>query len=158
MRAGHVEEANSLLKQMEETDPKFRSVHQYLGTLYWNQGNYENALDEFRQAAISRGNEKAVKNVEAQQAALRTGGTQGLFRYQLATALAAYADQNGPSFNVASYAYLHERENVMKFLKLARQQHDFGFTDVEVAPQFSWLHSDPEFRQLVADVGLPPIQ
>ena len=156
--AGRTEEAASILKQMEVSDPNFRSAHAYLGFLYWNQGDYENALAEFREQAVSRGDEKGVKNVEQQQAALHAGGVQGLFQYQLRTALAFYGDQNGPSYNVASaYGYLHDRDNVMKFLQLARKQHDYGLADLEVAPQFRWLHSDPEYRKFVTDLGLPAL-
>jgi hypothetical protein len=28
---------------------------------------------------------------------------------------------------------------------------------MEIAPEFSWLHSDLEFRKLVTDVGLPAL-
>ncbi len=158
MWSGRTEEAASLLKQMEVADPNFRSAHAYLGFIYWNQGDYERALAEFRQQAVSRGDDKQIRNVEAEQAALRSGGAQALFECQLQNAITPYGDQNGPSYNVASaYGYLHDRDNAIRFLQLARKEHDFGLTDVEIAPQFRWLHSDPEFRKLVTDAGLPPL-
>jgi predicted Zn-dependent protease len=51
LKAGRRDEARSLLKQMEASDPNFRSSHQYLGRVYWDGGNYDAALDEFRQEA-----------------------------------------------------------------------------------------------------------
>lgn len=45
----------------------------------------------------------------------------------------------------------------MKFLEIARQRHHFGLTGVELAPEFRWLHTEPEFRQLVLDIGLPAV-
>jgi hypothetical protein len=46
----------------------------------------------------------------------------------------------------------------MKYLEVARQRHDLWLTSVEVAPEFRWLHADPEFRQLVSDLGLPALR
>lgn len=159
MRAGHIREALSLLKQMESSDPSFRSSHEYLAQAYWDEGNYPDALDEYRQEALLRGQDEAVKEVTAKQAALRTGGVQGLYQYQLANALRAYEHQTGSSFKVASaYSYLRQRDETMRYLEVARQRHDLWLTSLEVAPEFRWLHSDPEFRRLVIDLGLPALR
>ena len=156
--AGHEEEALALLKQMQASDPSFRSVHAYLGTVYWEEHNYAIALEEQHKDASIRGNDKVLRNVEAQQAALQTGGVQGLFQYRLETALQAYQQDNGSAYAVASsYGYLKKRDEVMKYLQLARQSHDLGLTDVELARELGWLHSDPEFRKLVIDIGFPPL-
>jgi hypothetical protein len=87
---------------MEVADPNFRSSHQYLGRVYWDEGNYDAALDEFREEAALRGNEAAVKDVSARQQALRTGGVQALFEYQLIAALRSYEHENGSAVSVAS--------------------------------------------------------
>jgi Tfp pilus assembly protein PilF len=156
--AGRTDDAFALLKQMEAADPNFRSAHQYLAAVYWEQANYEAALAEFKKEAILRGNDDAVKQVEAQQTALRTGGIQGLFQFRLATALQSYEHENGSAFAVAVvYGHLQKREEALKYLELARQQHDIGLTDVEFAPELRWLHSDPEFRKLVTDIGMPAL-
>jgi hypothetical protein len=46
----------------------------------------------------------------------------------------------------------------MKYLEAARQRHDLWLTSLEVAPEFRWLHADPEFRQLVIGLGLPALR
>jgi Tfp pilus assembly protein PilF len=158
LEAGHRDEARSLLQQMEASDPNFRSSHQYLGRVYWDGDNYEAALDEFRKEASLRGNEAAVKAVLARQQALRTGGVQGLFEYQLTAALRSYQHENGSAVNVASaYGELRQRDETLKFLEVARQRHDLGLSAVEAAPEFRWLHSDPQFRRLMTETGLPPL-
>jgi hypothetical protein len=43
----------------------------------------------------------------------------------------------------------------MKFLAVARQR--LWLPSVEIAPEFRWLHADPEFRQLVVELGLPAV-
>lgn len=158
LNAGRPEEALALLKQMETADPSFRSAHAYLGVVNWEQGDYVTALEEYRKEASLRGEDRSVKNIDAQQAALQTGGVRGLFQYRLAAALHAYEQEGGSAFSVASaYGYLRQRDQAMKYLQLARQRHDLGLTGLEVATELRWLHSDPEFRQLVVDVGLPPV-
>jgi hypothetical protein len=89
-----------------------------------------------------------LKDVSARQEALRAGGVQGLFEYRLATALQGYEHENGSAVNVAAaYGNLHRRDETLKFLELAHQRHDAGLTHMEIAPEFSWLHSDLEFRK-----------
>lgn len=158
LRTGRPEEAVALLKQMEASDPSFRSAHQYLGVSYWDEAQYDEALEQFRQEALLRGQDAAVMDVTAQQAALQSDGVKGLFRYRLTAALRAYEHENGSPFNVASaYSSLRQRDATMKFLEIARQRHDLELTDLELAPEFRWLHSDQEFRQLVLDLGLPAV-
>jgi len=158
MEAGHREEGVALLKQIEVSDPSFRSSHEYLGVAYWDEGNYEDALEEFRRSAVLCGQDEAVKEVTAKQESLRAGGVRGLFQYQLTAAMRAYEHANGSPFKVASaYGYLRQRDETMKFLEVARQRHDLSLTALETAPEFRWLYGDPEFRQLVTDLGLPAV-
>ncbi len=158
LRAGRREEGAALLKQMEASDPTFRSSHEYLATLYWDEGNYEDALDEFRKEALLRGADQVVQEVTVKQDALRTGGGQGLLQYQLSAALRAYEHENGTAFKVATaYGQLRQRDDTMKFLQLARQHHEAWLAYIELTPELRWLRIDPEFRQLVVDLGLPAL-
>jgi len=159
MDAGRPAEGLALLKQMEADDPSFQSVHHYLGIVYWESGDYKTALDEYRLQASIRGQNDALREIEAQQQVLQTGGVQALFKYRLETALRRYEHENGSAFDVASaYGYLHQRNEAMKYLQLAKQSHDIGLTNAEIARELNFLHSDPEFRKLVTDVGLPALR
>ena len=159
MDAGHPDEGLALLKQMETDDPGFQSVHRYLGIVYWEAGDYKAALEEYRTHASIRGQNDALRDIEAQQQALRTGGVQELFKHRLETALRRYEHENGSAVDVASaYGYLHQRDEAMKYLQLAKQSHDITLTNAELARELNFLHSDPEFRKLVADVGLPALR
>jgi len=158
LEAGRKEEARTLLMQMKASDPSFRSSHVYLGTVYWLEANYAGALEEFRTEASLRGSQAAMNDVSAQQEALRTGGVQGLLEFRLTAALRAYEHENGSATNVAlAYGNLRQRDETLKFLEVARQHHDPGLANMEAAPEFHWLHSDPEFRKLVTEIGLPAL-
>lgn len=157
--AGHPEESLALLKQMEKADPNFRSVQVYLGVVYWETGNYAAALEQYRIEASLRGKVDMVHDIEAQQRAFHDGGVQALFRYRLENALREYEHESGSAFAVASaYGYLHQHDEAMKYLQLARQTHDIGLTSVARAHEFHWLHSDPQFRKLVTDMGMPALR
>lgn len=159
MDAGHPDEALALLKQMEGDDPGFQSVHRYLGIVYWEGGDYKAALDEYKKFASLRGQNDELRDLEAQQQVLRADGVEALFKHRLETALRQFEHENGSAFDVASaYGYLHQHDEAMKYLNLAKQSHDIGLTNAEIARELNFLHSDPEFRKLVTDVGLPALQ
>jgi Tfp pilus assembly protein PilF len=152
LAAGRTEEGISLLRQIESGDPSFRSPHNYLGRAYWNQGNYEAALEEYSEEASVRGNDQAAREVKARQAALQKSGSKGLLEYDLALARRAYEQGSGSAMAVAAaYGNLHEREQVLHYIELARQRREFDLTDLALAHEFLWLHSDP------TAVGFPPL-
>ena len=46
----------------------------------------------------------------------------------------------------------------MKFVEIAYQRHDLLLTTLTANPNLQPLHQTPRFRELVAKVGLPPVQ
>jgi hypothetical protein len=66
--------------------------------------------------------------------------------------------RHGSPYSVAvAYASLHQRDEAMKYLHLARQQANPGLSSFRLKFAFRFLHSDPEFRDLVIQLGLPPV-
>lgn len=45
----------------------------------------------------------------------------------------------------------------MKYLAIAYQRHDLTLITLPIDKAFHPLHQDQKFRQLVTDIGLPPI-
>jgi hypothetical protein len=45
----------------------------------------------------------------------------------------------------------------LKYLKIAYQRHDLQLTSLTSDEELQFLHQDPEYRELVTKVGLPPI-
>lgn len=158
--AGRTEEARTLLKQMEASDPNFASAHFYLADMvYRRQGNYEAALEESHTAATLRHDTALEEQIAAEQSAYQKGGVQGLLEYQLTSARQAYERGSGSPYPLAeAYANLRQRDEAMKYLQLARQQHDPGLASLTTSFAFRYLHSDPEFRDLVTQIGLPPVR
>lgn len=154
--AGQTEEARLLLRQMEASDPDFASVHHYLAMIYGMEGNYDAWLEEKRREAAITQDASLAKETAVQQTAYNDGGVQGLHEYELAAARKAYEAGTGSPYSVAqAYARLGDREEALKYLQVARQRQDPWLAILIFDPSFHALHIDPEFRELVAQVGLP---
>ena len=64
-----------------------------------------------------------------------------------------------PADTVAqAYAALGRSTEAMKYLKIAYQRHDLLLTTLTATKEFQPMHQDAEFRDLVAKIGLPPVQ
>jgi hypothetical protein len=50
-----------------------------------------------------------------------------------------------------------DKQEALRYLKIAYDRHVDGLFQIETDPAFDNLHDEPAFRQLVADVGLPPL-
>jgi hypothetical protein len=64
----------------------------------------------------------------------------------------------GSAFDVAdAYAALGQDNDALKYLEIAYQRRDLSLTAVTTNHAFQHLHEDPQFRELVAKIGFPPI-
>jgi hypothetical protein len=57
----------------------------------------------------------------------------------------------------SAYATLGNNEEALKYLKIAYERHDLLLATLPLNISFRPLHQKQEFRELVAKVGLPPI-
>jgi len=60
-------------------------------------------------------------------------------------------------FDIASqYAYLGDKDHVLKFLEDAYEEHSPSLIFLQNEPIFDFLHAEPRYRELVKKMGLPP--
>jgi hypothetical protein len=158
--AGKTEEARTLLTQLTASQPDFIPPHRYLAeTIYFPEGNYARYFTEIGAVARLRHDENAKKNVDAEQKAYASGGTRGLFNERLAATQELFDRGAGSAFDLAAaYADLGQNNDAMKYLEIAYQRHDPLLTSLITNASFRTLRRYEEFRQLVAKVGLPPMQ
>jgi tetratricopeptide (TPR) repeat protein len=157
---GKTEEARTLLRQLTASQPDFLSPHRYLAhDIYFAEGNYAGYLAETEAVARLLHDANAKKNAEAEQKAYASGGLPGLLAERLATARRLFDQGTGSAFGVAAaYAALGQNNDAIKYLEIAYQRHDLCLTSLITNYSFRTMHKNPEFRQLVAKVGLPPPQ
>ncbi len=158
--AGKTEEARTLLMQLSASQPEFVPPHRYLAQdIYFREGNYPGYFAESGTVARLRHDAKAQRSVDLEKAAYERGGRSGLFEERLTTTLELFNRGAGSAFDVAeAYAALGQDQNALKYLEIAYQRHDLLLTTLTTNEQFQHLHQDLQFRELVAKVGLPPLQ
>jgi tetratricopeptide (TPR) repeat protein len=159
IQAGKTEEARALLTQLTTSQPDFIHPHRYLADLiYFPEGNYPGYFQEKRIVARLRHDSTAEKSIDAEKKGYNNDGLHGLLEARLRTAQDLYDRGFGSPYNVASaHAALGENDDAMKYLNIAYQRHDLTLITLPIDKAFQPLHQDQKFRQLVTDIGLPPI-
>jgi tetratricopeptide (TPR) repeat protein/phage terminase Nu1 subunit (DNA packaging protein) len=151
--AGHADEAEALLKDLSRSAPDFLSPHYYLATLYLNQHRYDDYLRESLTAARIEGNTALESEIAAGAEGYRAGGAKGLFAAMLAVQESELAAGRETSFNVArTAALLGDSETALKSLRRSLADGEPDLLGMRIDPSFTALRSDPQFRQLAANV------
>ena len=156
--AGHREQALQLLKQLEAADPDFISPHLYLRFAYFETGNYPNYIVELKKNALLTHDAAQSSVAEAAANGFSKGGEHGLFEAQLAEQRRLYEQGKlSPYFVAQTDARLGNTREALKYLAICVQSHDQVVLNLSDDQDFSSLHGDPAFRQLLAKIGLPPV-
>jgi len=156
--AGRQQDAIALLKQMEENEPDFISPHRYLKEIYLLTADYPHYLAEARSETALMHDSSALAVVEATEKGFASGGGKGLLETLRRQQIRLY--ERGllsPYFLAESSSLLGSKQDALRYLKTAYDRHDDGMAQVETDHAFDNLHDEPAFRQLIAEVGLPPL-
>jgi hypothetical protein len=156
---GKTEEARALLMQLTTSQPEFSHPHSYLAELiYFREGNYAGYFQEKRFVARLRHEAAAEKNIDAEEKGYNGGGLRGLLEARLRYSRDLFERGFGSPFEVATaHAALGENDDAMKYLRIAYQRHDLELSTLRVNKELLGLHQNQEFRDMVARIGLPPL-
>jgi DNA-binding winged helix-turn-helix (wHTH) protein/tetratricopeptide (TPR) repeat protein len=156
--AGRLRDAISLLKQMEENEPDFISPHRYLKEIYLLTADYPHYLGEARSEAVLMHDSSALAVVEATEKGFAAGGGKGMLKSLRQQQTKLY--ERGllsPYFLAVTCTLQGNKQEALRYLKTVYDQHADGMAPIETDHAFDNLHNEPAFRQLVAEVGLPPL-
>ena len=156
--AGRQQDAIALLKQMEENEPDFISPHRYLKEIYLLTADYPHYLVEARSEAGLMRDSSALAVVEAAEKGFAAGGGKDLLGALRRQQTRLY--ERGllsPYFLAATCSLQGNKQEALRYLKTAYDQHADVMAQIETDHAFDNLHNEPAFRQLAADVGLPPL-
>jgi tetratricopeptide (TPR) repeat protein len=144
---GRPSESISLLTQLQRTQPSFSSTHDYLGRIYWRQGDYRRALTEWRRMAELRHDELGLAIADAREKGFASGGLPALYEAQLPL-LKRLADHGRAyAYNVAvTYAALGNKPQALAYLKTAFDRHEENILVAE--PPIPSLQNDPDYQKL----------
>ncbi|HEY4930283.1 MAG TPA: tetratricopeptide repeat protein [Terriglobales bacterium] len=155
---GQRDDGVALLKQMEVTDPGFLSPHAYLAALYLGELDCSAFLNEARaQARLQRDPDK-LSLVQAEEKGFAAGGCPEMLRSRLEVQKKRYAQHRVTAFELAeTEALLGDKAPALQYLRLSLAQNEAPLAAARGSSYFRSLHSEPEFRQVILDAGLPPL-
>jgi DNA-binding winged helix-turn-helix (wHTH) protein/Tfp pilus assembly protein PilF len=157
--AGHHEPALQLLKQLEAAEPDFISPHLYLRLAYFEAGDYPNYILELKKDAVLTHDAAQTSVAEAAANGFAKGGEHGLLQAQLAEQRKLYEQRKlSPYFVAQTEARLGNKREAIRYLTTCIQSHDEVVLILNDDRDFVSLHGDPAFKQLLAKIGLPPVQ
>jgi tetratricopeptide (TPR) repeat protein len=155
-QSGRRDEALALLKQMEVTEPSFRSPHLYLKVLYLAEGDYQNFLIESRKDALLLEDNAAMAITTAAEKGFAAGGAQAMLKNMLQVQKKYYAQRLvSPVVVAQTSARLGNNEEALRYLKAAYDQHDELMLSVGSYAALNSLHNEPAYRDLLARINLP---
>ena len=156
--AGRREEATALLRQVEETDPNFMSPHRELKYVYLLTADYPNYLTESRKEAVLMHDTSALAVADAASHAFSAGGSRAMLQAVLKEQKKLYDHGSfSPYFLAETCAIVGSKREALRYLQAAYDQRADGLLQMEGNEAFDNLHSEPQFRGLIAKVGLPPL-
>jgi tetratricopeptide (TPR) repeat protein len=156
--AGRTDEAFALLRQLEKSDPEFESIHSYLGTIYFDRGEYSQYFQEEEAVARLRHDLAAQNSVAAEQKIFAKSGVRGLWESRLHSTQERYAQGDAADYELAvDYAQLGRKPEALRHLEIAYRNKDRDLCPMRVDTELATLHGEPEFQQLLAKLGFAPL-
>jgi DNA-binding winged helix-turn-helix (wHTH) protein/Tfp pilus assembly protein PilF len=157
--AGRHEEALKLLRQLEQADPNSVSVHRYLNTIYLEMGEYPAYLVEMKQERLLLHDASLLSIEQAAEKGFAARGRTGMLQAQAEQENKFYVEgKRSPYYAARSYARLGNTQEALKYLEACYERHAEESINAAVDPAFENLHSVPAFQQLLAKIGLPPVE
>ena len=156
--AGLHEEGLRLLQQLEQADPGSVSPHRYLKFAYFEMGDYPGYLSEMKKEGLLLHDASLQAIEEAGEKGFSAHGTRGMLESQLEQEKKAYRQGKlTPYWLAETYSSLGNTQEAIKYLEACYDRHADETVNIPADPAFGGLHSVPAFQQLLAKVGLPPV-
>ncbi|MDR3763513.1 MAG: tetratricopeptide repeat protein [Acidobacteriota bacterium] len=155
-RNGQRGEAMKLLRQIETTDPNFRSPHWYLACLGLDAGDIPEYLREAKVAAGLSRNATQLDILNQEEKAYRQGGEAAMWQATLKVQKDLYARDRMDAYDLAVTCERgKDRAGAMHYLTLSFEQHDPRFIGVLSEEPFTGMRGDAAFRSLLKRAHLP---
>jgi tetratricopeptide (TPR) repeat protein len=156
--AGQKDEGVTLLKQLEATEPDFLSPHAYLAFAHLVQGDYPQYLAESRKVASLLHDAQRLAIVVTGEKGFASAGSRGMLMAMLKEQQNLYDIGQEQAYNVAvTSALLGRKQEALDELQSAYLKREPDFLRVRIDPLLSSLHDEPRFREMLAQIGLPPL-
>ncbi len=134
--------------------PNSADLHALLSDAYFYKGmEKESEQESERYLTLSGEKELAA----AEQRAFGRGGFQAALEWNLNQYQQKAAKQYvTPTRLAGCYAQLRRREETLRYLEQAYEEHATNMVWLQNVPVFDFVHSDRRYRAIVKKMGLPP--
>jgi tetratricopeptide (TPR) repeat protein len=153
-QAHNYERAITQLKRVIELDPNFAPAHGYLSLAYEVSNMMDEAIAEQLKSSQLSGSPPQV--IDSFRQAYERDGLAGYLNtlLEFMRAVESQSIYVSPFDKAYIYARLGDREQALRWLEKAFDEHIRYVAYINVAPFFDNLHSEPRFQVLLKRLGL----
>ncbi len=153
--SGRRQEAIDLLRQMEKAEPEFISPPRYLERIYLEMGDYPNYLVELKKVAVISHDEAGLVVASAAEKGYTAGGAHAMFKNTRNEQQKLYDQGKFSPLALAGSCVLEgNKQDALKYLEIAYDQHEDDVVGLEQNHLFDNLHDDPEMQRILAGVNV----
>jgi len=154
LRARRFDDAVHELRLRSEAQPNDALLHGMLSEAYFDKGMEKEAEQESEQSM--RLND-AQQLADEQHRIYTRGGFQAVLEWKLNRYKRSAAKRYVSPIRFAEvYAQLNRKEETLRYLELAYEQHAPFIPHLQCDSRFDFLHSEPRYRAIVKKIGLAP--
>jgi TolB-like protein/DNA-binding winged helix-turn-helix (wHTH) protein/Flp pilus assembly protein TadD len=148
-------EARVRIEEVLALNPDFAEAHLVNGKIYEQQGQYEQALREFKRALTLFGGGPNVVALQAHALALAGASQPAMDIARQLGDTSTHSYVSGVDIG-AIYCGLRQPDAAMRWLNRAYVNRDKGVDILGIDPLFDGCRSDPRFQSLLAKLKLQP--
>ena len=157
-KAGKKQEGIELLKEVERTDPEFRSPHFYLMLIGFWLRDYPTYLKEGEQAAQAVNDPVLMDTLAKARAGYALDGERGLLRNLYNAQTKYYAAGKTPGMTLARTCLrIGKKEQALQLMQEDYARHSAAFLWCLSDPDFLSLKDDPKYKELLKKINFPAL-
>lgn len=138
--------------QRLESTPNQAILYKFLADSYHAKGENQKSAEMLEKQFSSIGRPEIAKELHH---SFELGGYDAVVRLQIN--LMEHRSGYIPVVDLAGlYGQLHQREKTLALLDEGYRQHAPHLLDIQITPDFDFLHKDERYRSLVRKAGIPP--
>lgn len=144
------------IRKIMELAPNSTHARDGIANAEWSLGMHVQAIQTWREMAVMDHTPSRVAMEDRGLAAYRKGGVAAYARVRLEAIREGMktAPHGNDFFPAEWYAQADEPRQALRAIRASIAMHDDGVPGMTVLPAYDSLHSNPEFRALLASVGL----
>jgi TolB-like protein/DNA-binding winged helix-turn-helix (wHTH) protein len=151
LQTGQIDAAISELQVRTKAQPNIVGFYNLAGA-YWLKGMWKESQQNFEEGLRLTDGPKVAA---AAHHAFETGGERAVEEWSVKAITAHSHKSYVPPFDIASrYACLRDKENTLKYLEAAFQEHSAWLVFIQNEPVLDFLHSDERYQAIVTKMGL----